>query len=140
MDRFWNKVDIQGPLDCWLWLDPLQRGYGRFSDSGRTHRAHRYAYELLVGPIPVGLTVDHLCRVRHCVNPLHFELVTLGENARRANPGERRAKQQLAKTHCPQGHPYDEENTYRYERRRGCRACHLVRSRAHKERIREART
>lgn len=91
--------------------------------------AHRFAYEDIVGPILEGLTIDHLCRVRHCVNPAHLEPVTHLENVRRGNGG----LNQLAKTHCPKGHPYDEENTYRLPSRpsgRYCRACRRERNRA----------
>lgn len=81
--RFWSKVDASG--DCWLWTGAPHLGYGRFSRgrSGATY-AHRVAYELLVGPIPDGLTLDHLCWNTLCVNPDHLEPVTRAENTRRA--------------------------------------------------------
>lgn len=86
--RFWARVDRRDPDYCWLWVGPLNsNGYAVISEGGRRGRgirAHRYAYELLVGPIPEGLHLDHLCRVRHCVNPKHLEPVTKTENARRA--------------------------------------------------------
>lgn len=84
--------------------------------------AHRYAYELLVGPIPEGLHIDHLCRVRLCVNPAHLEAVTCHENNRRStSPTAVNAK----KTHCPRGHEYTEENTYFAppDGRRMCKPC-----------------
>ena len=80
--------------------------------------SHRYAYELVIGPIPKGLTLDHLCRVRGCVNPGHLEPVTQRENTLRgtspvaANPG---------KTHCPSGHPY--KKPHLYINKRGGRQC-----------------
>ena len=75
-----NKTDT-----CWLWSgNKNSNGYGLVSIDGKTVQVHRYAYEVLVGPIPDGLTIDHLCRVRLCVNPDHLEVVTLGENIRRA--------------------------------------------------------
>lgn len=85
--RFMAKVDLAGHGGCWLWtaaVDPTT-GYGKFhiGPDQRTCGAHRFAYELLVGPIPDGLVLDHLCRVRHCVNPQHLEPVTVGENLRR---------------------------------------------------------
>jgi len=83
-ERFWPKVDRGGA--CWLWTGALYvNGYGAFrGPDGRTIRAHRFAYERVVGPIPEGLDLDHLCRVRACVNPAHLEPVTRAENLRRA--------------------------------------------------------
>src|SRR6266496_2265386 len=84
--RFWAKVDRSGgSRACWLWTGKTGRdGYGRIGLGGRGAlvrvRAHRFAYELLIGPIPDGLQIDHLCRVRHCVNPAHLEPVTQREN------------------------------------------------------------
>lgn len=128
-ERFWPKVDLSGP-GCWLWTAGTNRdGYGSFrvgsqSDGTRRHvLAHRWAYEHLVGPIPEGLTIDHLCRVRHCVNPDHLEPVSHAENTRRGESG----RNQRIKTHCPQGHPYDEENTYMWNDHRYCRACQRAR-------------
>jgi hypothetical protein len=82
MKRFWDKVQITD--DCWLWQAYVQpNGYGKFASGSRILYAHRFAYELAVGPIPKGMQIDHLCRVRHCVRPDHLELVTSGENTRR---------------------------------------------------------
>jgi len=83
-DRFWPRVDAEG--DCWSWLGArTQGGYGyAWVDASHKHvRAHRLAWELLVGPIPDGLVLDHLCRVRLCVNPDHLEPVTIGINSKR---------------------------------------------------------
>lgn len=72
---------------CWLWTGTvLGSGYGQFRVGMGHVRAHRFAYELLVGPIPEALTLDHLCRVTSCVNPLHLEPVTASENIKRAVP------------------------------------------------------
>jgi hypothetical protein len=121
-DRFWSKVDRRGPDDCWPWTAALTGdGYGRIrGTSGQRIMAHRLAYELSVGPIPDGLTIDHLCRVRACCNPAHLEPVTNRENIRR---GEGLAVLNAAKTHCPQGHPYDEANTQWVGGMRKCRIC-----------------
>ena len=84
MDRlFWPKVEVTGA--CWLWTASCSRnGYGQWNDgTGRMVTAHRQAYETLVGLVPVGLDLDHLCRVRQCVNPDHLEPVTRLENLRR---------------------------------------------------------
>lgn len=85
-ERFWAKVDRRDGGDCWPWLGTTtSTGYGLFGvpREDRTVGAHRYAYELVVGPIPTGLELDHLCRVRNCVNPAHLEPVTHAENLRR---------------------------------------------------------
>lgn len=83
--------------------------------------AHRVAYEEIMGPVPEGLELDHLCRTRSCVNPSHLEPVTHRENMNRGDVATRR------KTHCPKGHPYDEENTGIYNGYRNCRACARLR-------------
>jgi hypothetical protein len=82
--RFMIKVDDESPGDCWLWLANLDRdGYGKFSLHGVQRAAHRVAYEAVNGPVPAGLTLDHLCRVRRCVNPLHLEAVPHKVNVNR---------------------------------------------------------
>lgn len=96
-DRFWRAVEKTS--DCWLWRGRISaNGYGimHIWRNGNTSiRAHRFAYELLVGPIATGLHLDHLCSVRHCVNPAHLEPVTARENVhrsharRRSNPDRR---------------------------------------------------
>lgn len=119
VDRFWPKVDASG--DCWEWTAAKTHdGYGFIGQSRRGSGkvyAHRFAYEQLVGPVPVGMQLDHLCRVRHCVNPDHLEPVTNRENARRGSKARR--------THCTNGHPFSEANTYRSPQRgtRTCRQC-----------------
>lgn len=147
--RFWAKVNKNGPVPeyrpdlgpCWLWTVYLRpNGYGAFRWQGHGQHAHRCAYELLVGPIPEGMVPDHLCRVPACVKaianeqgPAHLEIVTPLENARRGTAGW----VNRAKTHCPQGHPYDEANTYRSPSgRRVCRACQRKASRESKRRTR----
>lgn len=109
--------------DCWLWTRSLDgKGYASIKVDGRMQLAHRLSYTSLVGPIPKGLVLDHLCRVRRCVNPAHLEPVTDRENILR---GEGFGAKNAAKTHCPQGHPYDGANTLiRPNGNRRCRACH----------------
>ena len=128
--RFWIKVDKRD--GCWLWRGPLHRGglgngggYGRFYTKGLTVRrefyAHRIAYELLNGPIPLGLTIDHLCRNRGCVNPAHMEIVSVAINVLR---GIGPAAQHAIVIHCPKGHPYDLLNTiWEGNGWRKCREC-----------------
>lgn len=104
--RFWAKVNRGGDDACWLWkgaTDGTGR-YGSFSVNGKLERAHRVAYELLVGPVPEDLVLDHLCKVTLCVNPRHLEPVTQYENIMR---GDSLQAQNARKTHCPRGHPYD---------------------------------
>lgn len=119
-ERFWSKVNKTET--CWLWTAATRgTGYGAFSLNGRPQGAHRVAYEWEHGPVPDGLDLDHLCRVRNCVRPSHLEPVTRGVNLLR---GETLLAKAAATTHCPQGHAYDAENT-RYDMRghRFCRRC-----------------
>ena len=123
--RFWRHVE-KLPNGCWLWTGTkTSMGYGRLyiinqSDNKSVRvLAHRLAYEIFVGPIPDGLTIDHLCRNRPCVNPEHLEAITLQDNILR---GIGSAARNAKKTHCPQGHPYDLLNTY--IRANGWRVCH----------------
>jgi hypothetical protein len=126
----WARVDKSG--DCWLWTGPLTRdGYGKTTFRGQSIVPHRIAYEELVGPIPEGLVIDHLCRVRNCVNPDHLEPVTFRENVLR---GVGPAAIHAAKTHCVNGHPFDEENTYVFKRWRQCRTCNNENSRLYRQR------
>lgn len=108
-----------GPGGCWLWGLSLDKstGYGQITIANRVYKAHRVSYEAFVGPIPAGLHIDHLCRVRNCVNPEHLEPVTPLVNTRRSPITHGN------ETHCPQGHAYDEANTYRAGGRRLCRKC-----------------
>jgi hypothetical protein len=108
---------------CWPWLAATTNGYGVAWDGDRQVPAHRLMYELLVGPIPAGLELDHLCRNHGCVRPDHLEPVSHAENVRRGESGAH----QRRKTHCPQGHEYTEENTYQYRGWRVCRQCRLAR-------------
>ncbi len=135
-DRFWQKVNKDGPIPttdpslgpCWIWISAERgKGYGGFYiGEGRTALAHRIAYQLVKGPIPEGFNLDHLCRTRFCVNPGHLEPVTLRKNILR---GAGFAATNAKKTHCPNGHPYDDNNTALYYRHRSCRICHAARER-----------
>ncbi|MBO0885095.1 MAG: HNH endonuclease [Mycobacterium sp.] len=91
------------------------------------HPAHRIAYTWLVGPIPEGFDLDHLCRVRSCVNPAHLEPVPRRTNLLR---GRTIPAANAAKTHCPHGHPYDDTNTVRNKTGRLCLACRRARDKA----------
>ena len=108
-ERFWAKVTLNGPLSayrpdlgpCWIWTGAKQEtGYGFFFLKHDTSvPPHRYAYELLVGSIPDGLLLDHLCRVPQCCNPLHLEPVTHNENQYRGSLAR-------VETYCFYGHKY----------------------------------
>ena len=132
-ERFWKYVSKSD--DCWTWLGGKNKlGYGHFwagpDMPQRRVMAHRFAYESVVGPIPPGLHIDHLCRNPSCVNPAHLEPVTLAENTRRGVGPTRGSEYNRRKTHCPQGHPYSPENTYRSGHGRSCKTCILVRTKA----------
>lgn len=121
-ERFWSFV--QKTETCWLWTGGRAEGYGMFWLDGRNVKAHRFAYELLVAPIPGGLVLDHVaargCRWRHCVNPAHLEPVTQQINILRGT-GPTAANALV--THCPAGHEYTPANTRMYKGQRHCRAC-----------------
>lgn len=124
--RFWEKVGPHDdPAKCWLWLAFADRDeYGLFWNS-KTVRAHRFSYEMHYHvTIPVGMTIDHVkargCVSTLCVNPHHLEVVTQKVNVLR---GDGFAALHIKVTHCPQGHPYGEENTYMWHDMRYCRVC-----------------
>lgn len=121
-ERFAEKI-VVSPDDCWLWQAALSyNGYGFFHVGGKQLRAHRWAYENFIGPIPEGMTLDHLCRVRHCANPFHCEIVTRAENALR---GDGPTAVNARRTHCIRGHLLADENLRtRPDGRRQCRACY----------------
>ena len=124
-ERLRAKVKVEN--DCWLCGSNLRR-YGQYSDQGRRYLAHRFVYELLVGPIPKGMQIDHLCRNRPCINPSHLEPVPPGENIRRGLSGyfgEKHkgegARPWLVKSHCPKGHAKELQSGRLY-----CRVCYNV--------------
>lgn len=134
--RFWTKVEFS--VNCWEWQGYRMRGYGQFALTRRkTVRAHRLAYELMVGPIPDGLTLDHLCRNKACVNPAHLEPVTSQENVRRSPnaPSVVNAKA----THCRHNHELSGTNLIiRPNGNRDCRECGRLRQAKHRARLAEA--
>lgn len=117
--RIQAKIEVtQG---CWTWTACRNKeGYGRLRPFNGSRYAHRAVYIALVGPIPEGLELDHLCVNPACCNPDHLEPVTRQENIRRSDVG----KVNRGKTHCPQAHPYSGDNLYAAPRGdRICRAC-----------------
>lgn len=129
-DRIRRSVQID-ENGCWRWkLGTKPAGYGLITVSRRRRLAHRVSYETFVGAIPDGLQLDHLCRVRDCVNPAHLEPVSGRENVMRSPITV--AALNSAKTHCPSGHPYDESNTYVWRGERICRTCRSERRRTYR--------
>lgn len=152
--KYTGEPDENG---CWLWTggtthEPDGRvKYGKLGESigggkVRYHLAHRLSYEHHVGSIPGDLTIDHLCRVKLCVNPAHMEPVPIAENVRRAAdvnwPGRRdpAVKPMTERSHCKNGHEFTEENTLWHSRpkrrsaERVCRTCWTEKSRANRAR------
>lgn len=138
-DRFWSKVEIAGPDDCWHWTAYVDRsGYGQFYYEGRLRRPHAVSYILANGAIPEGCVIDHTCHNadtscaggwgcehRRCVNPAHLEAVTQGENLLRGRGPKATRERSLLRTHCPDGHPLSGENLYvrKSDNSRLCRTC-----------------
>lgn len=127
-DRFWEKVNKTS--SCWLWTAFIYKsGYGQFISLSGFHSqlAHRFSYAMAYGPIKKGLQIDHICRVRHCVNPSHLEAVSQRENLLR---GVGWAGINSRKTKCPKGHPFSKVNTIVEKNGwRKCRECKNARRR-----------
>ncbi|TAM68316.1 MAG: HNH endonuclease [Chloroflexota bacterium] len=134
LGRFFSHVE---PGTCWVWTASRSGGYGQFHpDARRPVPAHRWLYEILVGPVPAGLELDHVCRNRACVNPAHLEPVTHRENCRRGEPGHRATRWG---THCPRGHPYSGDNLgHDASGYRRCRTCRRASGRQYQQRRRAA--
>lgn len=139
IDKLAARMDIDPDTGCWLWTGASRNNYGTIWIDGRSLTSHKVAYEMLVGPVPEGLDVDHVChsedlscpggvtcRHRLCFNPDHLEPVTRRENAHRGRGPH-------GNTHCPQGHEYSTENTIvrndNNEPGRRCRICTNARQR-----------
>jgi hypothetical protein len=125
---FWSHVDKQAPDEHWLWTGALNKdGYGQWTNSAlrKMAVAHRWAWYFVRGPLSDHLHLDHLCRVRNCVNPDHLEPVTRTENLRRAG------RTRFARA-CKKGHDRSPENTYiSPQGARACRICMSERSKSH---------
>lgn len=131
--RFIKKITFPAQWSaCWYWNAAKHpRGYGTFYISYHGNvNAHRVSYRNFIGPIPRNKEIDHLCRVTSCVNPLHLEVVTHLQNTKRGDAGIN----MTSKTRCPQGHPYDDENTNYNKKinRRTCRQCNRDRMRTYR--------
>lgn len=132
-ERFQDKYIPEPNSGCWIWVGACSgSGYAWFWDSGKYFLAHRWSYEYHVEAIPEKLTIDHLCRVKTCVNPVHLEAVTQRENTLRGNT---MAGANSRKTHCKHGHPFSISNTaYRSDGNRRCRYCGKLRKAAYRKR------
>lgn len=129
IERFWSKVEVpEQPSCCWEWTGyRLPTGYGDFNFGNSALKAHRVSYTLLIGPIPDGLVIDHLCRNTSCVNPDHLEITTQRENIRRGYSYFGIARR---KTHCSRGHAFSTENTYLVPSGgRSCKECRRANNR-----------
>jgi hypothetical protein len=150
LEVLFSKINKNGPIPanrpdlgpCWVWTSYVMKGnrhgYGRTRDFlGKNKYVHIIVYEEMIGSVPNGKQLDHLCRNRPCCNPTHVEPVTCRENLARGDSW----KFQASKTHCPKGHPYDEKNTYvrkasgtRATGGRGCLICLRAGARSSRQR------
>lgn len=138
--RFMSHVLVD-PSGCWLWTGWTNGKYGGFSFGKHKVYAHRVSYEHYVGPIPEGLTIDHLCKVKLCVNPHHLEVVTYRENLSRSDAWQAISQYHRPdQTKCGAGlHDWIPENWKRNGTNVKCRLCNNLRSREYKERKKRAR-
>ena len=121
-----TKIERVTESGCWVWMGRLNGGYGHMEVEQKGRYVHRIMYEYHRGPVPDGLELDHLCRVRPCCNPWHLEAVTHQVNVGRGLAGQN----MTSKTHCPEGHEYTPENTYLTPGAgaRGCNRCRIAKA------------
>ncbi len=122
LEKIEQRIERVTESGCWIWMGRTRKGYGVTCVRYLNKQVHRVMYELLINAIPEGLVLDHLCRVRCCVNPHHLEVVTHRTNILR---GVGFAAKNARATHCSAGHPFNSENTYLNVKRnaRQCRVC-----------------
>ena len=146
LERFWKRVDKNGPIPlyrpdlgpCWIWKGSVNEiGYGKLHIDKKLWRPHRFTWIQENGEIPKPFILDHLCRVRNCVNPMHLDLVTNKENILR---GFSTSAMHARQTHCKHGHAFEGDNLrIRANGGRYCAACLTIRSRKRYLALREAR-
>lgn len=125
-ERFWEKCEPEPNSGCWLWTAGCSKGYGVYRIGEKTGQAYSHSYKTLIGPVPEGLELDHLCRTPCCVNPAHLEPVTHGVNLLRGNTINAK---NATKTHCKRGH-----NNWRIRKTgRYCRTCGTENMRKYQE-------
>src|SRR4029077_7308465 len=129
-ENLWSQII---KADCWMWTGRVSptTGYGLWSWRSKTKNTHVFVYELLMGRVPDGKELHHRCRNRRCCNPDHLEALTRSEH-RKLEPHTNGYEK---KTHCPAGHPYNDENTAWYSNRRHCRTCERTRALARYHRM-----
>ena len=120
---FWRYVEPEPNSGCWIWTGTIVNRYGHVTRDYKIHLVHRYAYTALVGPIPPGLHLDHLCRVTLCVNPTHLEPVSPLENTLRSDA---LSALNARKSHCLRGHVYDRIQWSHGRPARYCLTCRAV--------------
>lgn len=129
IDRFMEKVSPEPNTGCWLWSgSSCDKGYGMFNLNGKTVRAHRLSYEIHNGKIAEGMHILHKCDNPCCVNPEHLSVGTNHDNVK--DKLSKRRDHNQRKTHCPLGHPYDNENTGVWGGMRYCKECRKLKQRA----------
>lgn len=148
LERFWNKVDVRGPDECWPWRTSSDDAYGKFSvkrPPGRLIGAHVFSWIIANrSDIPAGLLVLHSCDFKKCVNPRHLSLGTYSKNAQEAverglvDLDHMRSFRRPA-THCLRGHELTDESVYVTGDRRRCKACHAIRAKKYRPRDNEKR-
>jgi len=127
VEKFCDKLLLTNK-NCWEWYGALRNGYGFLSWKGKQPYTHRIMFEAANGAIPDGLEIDHLCRNRACCNPEHLEAVTPQINVLRGDIGKAARARAKLRIHCPHGHPYSGENTYK--RKDGSRECLICRKKS----------
>lgn len=122
--RFWDKVDSKAD-ECWIWIGAVDKhGYGSILEEKKVKKSHRVSYEMFYGKIPNHLVIDHMCKIKRCINPRHLRAITRGENTLTGSGVSAINKR---KTHCIRGHELSGENIFLYKRaghiNRQCRLC-----------------
>jgi hypothetical protein len=115
-NRFYAKVKITPR--CWLWIGAKCKGYGHMWDGEKSQYSAHLSYQWNIGPIPSGLTIDHICRNTSCVKPDHLQAVTMMDNILLGSKAQN--------IYCSRGHLYNDKNTYWYRTWRICRKCHCI--------------